>query len=203
MITTIATWLAFWILVMGVKDYFFKKYKITYYQYSWQHTLFFIVSLVLLCFVYKNSFESYFQNQYGLVIPSILILLVSWLTVPNFYKKDYFTRKERFAYGVPKFFEILFQQLGFLAGLLTFNLSPVLFGLVFFLMHLPVLFFISRTFALTFIGGSLVGGIIFAYLQSFGVKGFLLSVFIHFFFYVLFHALLSSGRFPKITPHKR
>lgn len=203
MITAITIWLTFWILVMGVKDYFFKKYKITYYQYSWQHTLFFIISLALLFLVYKSNFVNYFSNQYLLVIFSLVILFILWLIAPKFYKNDYFTKRERFLYAVPKFFEILFQQFGFLAGLLTFGLSPTLFGLVFFVIHIPVLFFIPKKFALFFISGSLFGGIIFAYLQSLGVNGFLLAVLIHILFYIGFHAVLSSGRFSKIIPHKR
>jgi len=203
MITTITIWLTFWILVMGVKDYFFKKYKITYYQYSWQHTLFFIISLALLFLVYKSNFVNYFSNQYLLVISSLVILFILWLLAPRFYKNDYFTKTERILYAVPKFFEILFQQFGFLAGLLTFGLSPTLFGLVFFAIHIPVLFFIPKKFALFFIGGSLFGGIIFAHLQSLGINGFLLAVLIHILFYICFHTALSSGRFPKIIPHKR
>jgi hypothetical protein len=188
---------------MGVKDYFFKKYKITYYQYSWQHTLFFVFSLALLFFVYKDYFINYFDNQYLSLISSLFILFALWLLAPKFYKNDYFTNKERFLYAIPKFFEILFQQFGFLAGLLTFGLPPTLFGLVFFAIHIPVLFFIPRRFALVFIGGSFLGGIIFAYLQSLGENGFLLAVLIHFLFYICFHCALSSGRFPKIIPHKR
>ncbi len=203
MITWITIWLVFWILVMGVKDFLFKKYKITYYENSWQHSLFFICSLFLLSIVYKNYFINYFDNQYILVISSLIILFIFWLIAPRFYKNDYFTKRERLLYAVPKFFEILFQQFAFLAGLLTFGLSPILFGLVFFAIHIPVLFFIPKKFALFFIGGSLFGGIIFAYLQSFGVNGFSLAVLIHFLSYICFHGALSSGRFPKIIPHKR
>ena len=200
----IPIWLIFWFGVMGAPNHLFKKYGIAYYKYSWQHTIFFILATAILGFVYRSQFAVYFQSlpSYFLLVIALLFLL--WIFVPFLYSKDYFTRKERFGYQLPKFFEILFLHLCFLGGLLTFGFSPIAFGLVFFAVHVPILFWLPKKFALMPVMGSLVGGVIFATLQSFGVSGFLVSLLIHLFFWSAFHFLLSSKKgFLGIIPVKR
>ncbi|MDQ5954267.1 MAG: hypothetical protein QG583_195 [Patescibacteria group bacterium] len=200
----IIIWLVFWGAVMGGVNFLFKKYKITYYQYPWQHTLFFLFAIGTLCLVYKEYFINYFKDMPPYFIPVIFLLFISWIAIPRFYKNDYFIKTERTNYQVVKFFEILFQQLAFLGGLLTFGVAPFVFGLVFFLIHLPTALFIPKGVAVVFTSGSLIGGIIFSYLQSQGLWGFVLSLLVHITFYLVFFykynilkPLLGS------TPHKR
>lgn len=202
-ITWLLIWLVLWFGVMGLPVYLFKKYGVTLYQKSYQHTFFYILSILLLLVVYNRFYQVYFQN---LSIYSLLIvagLCIFWLLVPRIYKQDYYTTAERFRYQVPKFFDILFQQLCFLGGLLTFNISPFMLGVIFFLVHLPGVFFLPTKFALFVSAGSLVGGLVFAYLQSQGVPGFLIALTIHLFFWIAFHYSITSTKLLKMTPIKR
>lgn len=188
---------------MGVPLYLFKKYKITYYEKSWQHTLFYILSLAVLFAVYGQPFFNYFSQISAPILVSLLCIFLFWLVIPIFYKNDYFTKKERLQHQIPKFFEILFQQLCFLAGLLTFNVSSIIFALIFFIIHIPIIFFLHKKLALVFITGSLVGGLIFAYLQPMGVLGFLFSLSLHLSVYLVLYYALSIKHFWGITPIKR
>lgn len=199
----ILTWLLFWFTVMGLPNYLFKKYKITYYENSWQHTLFFITSSVLLFWVYKSYLPSYF-NEFNLThLITTLVLFLFWIFVPFWiYKDDYYEKTERFNYQLPKFFDIIFQQLCILSGLLTFGVSPFVFGVMFFMVHVPILILIPKRFMLLPVFGSLVGGIIFAYLQSQGLSRILIALFIHLLFWLIAHYLLSN-RFFGMVPIKR
>ncbi len=203
MITLMAIWLFFWISGMGLPNYLFKKYKITYYEKSWQHTLFFIVLSLILFVVYQNPFFIYFNDLSLYHLMVVLSLFMIWLFVPTFYKNDYYTKKERFGYQLPKFFEILFQDICFLGGLLTFGVSPVMFGLVFFVVHIPAVFLLPKKFSLFPIISSFIGGLVLAYLQSKGILGFLVAFFIHLSFWSIFHYSLSKKDFLGITPLKR
>lgn len=203
MIEWIIIWIILWGFVMGLPNYLFKKYRINYHEYSWQHSLFYIFSILIACAVYKDYFLLYFNNFISIFIFSV-IFFIAWVLVPRLFKKDYYdTRKERLLYQIPKFFEILFQQFCFLGGLLTFGFTPAMFGLVFFFLHIPILFFIPKSFSLVFISGSLIGGTIFAYSQSFGPSGFVIALLIHLIFYLCFHAILASGKLLNISPHRR
>lgn|SRR3989344_3923705 len=201
--TWIIVWLFFWISALGLTNYFFKKHNITYYEKSWQHTIFFIVLSLTLFVVYQNQFFVYFKDLSLWHLMAVLFLFILWLFAPTLYKNDYYTRKERFGYQLPKFFEILFQDICFLGGLLTFGISPIMFGLVFFAVHIPAVFLLPKKFALLPITGSLFGGLIFAYLQSQGILGFLLTLFIHLLFWASLHYALSKKDFLGITPLKR
>jgi len=203
MITWIIIWLLFWISSLGFINYLFKKHKITYYEKSWQHTLFFIILSLILFVVYQNQFFLYFNDFSFYHLMVVLFLFILWLFVPILYKNDYYAKKERFAYQLPKFFEIFFQDVCFLGGLLTFGISPVMFGLVFFVVHIPAVFLLPKKFALLPIISSLFGGLIFAYLQSQGISGFLATLFIHLSFWASFHYTLSKKNFLRITPLKR
>jgi hypothetical protein len=200
----IIIWLILWFGVMGLPNLLFKKYKITYHENSWSHTIFYFLSILVLFLVYKNPFYIYFSDLtlgFKLILLSLFVL---WLVIPTIYKNDYYAnRMERFRYQLPKFFEILFQQFCFLGGLLTFEISPLSFGLVFFAVHIPVIFVIPKKFALFFTFGSLFGGLIFASLQSYGVNGFLLSLLIHLLFYIIFHYALTVKNLLRVTPHRR
>ncbi|OGI64517.1 hypothetical protein A3H53_00640 [Candidatus Nomurabacteria bacterium RIFCSPLOWO2_02_FULL_40_10] len=61
MITWIIIWLFFWISALGLTNYLFKEHKITYFEKSWQHTIFFIVLSLILFIVYQNQFFTYFK----------------------------------------------------------------------------------------------------------------------------------------------
>lgn len=205
MITWIIIWLFFWISALGLTNYLFKEHKITYFEKSWQHTIFFIVLSLILFIVYQNQFFTYFKAFSVWHLVAVLSLFVLWLFVPILYKNDYYAKKERFGYQLPKFFEILFQDICFLGGLLTFGISPIMFGLFFFAVHIPAVFILPKKFALLPITGSLFGGLIFAYLQSQGISGFLLALFIHLLFWGTLHYLLTKSidGFLGITPLKR
>lgn len=202
MITWITIWIILWTTVMGLPNYLYKKYKITYYQNWWQHTLFFISFLTILFIVYQNQYSIYFNNfsLHNLLI--ILGLFLLYFFIPATYKNTVYNKKEILGYQLPKFFEILFQQLCFLGGLLTFGVSPIAFGILFFIVHVPVIFLLPKKFAVFPITASLVGGLIFAHLQSYGIYGFLISFSIHLLFWLVFHYLLIKN-FLGITPLKR
>lgn len=202
MITWIIIWLFFWISALGITNFLFKKHGITYYEKSWQHTLFFIVFCLILSVVYQNQFLVYFNNLSWYHFLTALLLFTLWLSVPTLYKNDYYAKKERFGYQLPKFFEILFQDICFLGGLLTFGISPTMFGLVFFLVHIPAVFLLPKKFALLPIFGSLFGGFIFAHLQIQGISGFLIALFIHLLFWATLHYALQKNLL-GITPLKR
>lgn len=199
----IIIWLIFWTAGMGIPNYLFKKYKITYYEKSWQHSLFFLVLIALLFITYKNQFSEYFTSVSSEQIVFFLLLTIIWFVAPAFYQKDYYTKTERMRYQIPKYFEVLFQDICFLGGLLTFGISPGLFGLVFFLVHLPAVFLLPKRFALLPILGSLVGGLIIAYLQVAGVSGFLLALLVHLLFWFLLHYFLVRNMLFGVSPVKR
>ena len=202
-ISWIIIWLFFWVSALGITNYLFKKHKITYYEKSWQHTIFFIALSLIFFVVYQDQFFVYFSDLSLWHLIAVLALFIIWLFVPSLYKNDYYAKKERFGYQLPKFFEILFQDICFLGGLLTFGLSPVLFGLIFFVVHIPVVFLLPKKFALFPIFGSLFGGLIFAYLQSQGILGFLVALLIHLSFWSTLHYLFSNKGLFGITPLKR
>ncbi len=202
MITWIIIWLFFWISALGTTNYLFKNHNITYYEKSWQHTTFFIVLSLILFTVYQNQFFVYFKYFSLWHLMAILLLFILWLFVPTLYKNDYYAKKERFGYQLPKFFEILFQDICFLGGLLTFGISPAMFGLVFFVVHIPAVFLLPKKFALLPIFGSLFGGFIFAHLQIQGISGFLIALFIHLLFWATLHYALQKNIL-GITPLKR
>ncbi len=203
MISWIIIWLIFWISALGFTNYLFKKHGITYYEKSWQHTLFFIILSRILFVIYQNQFFTYFNDLSLWHLIVVLSLFILWLFVPALYKNDYYAKKERFGYQLPKFFEILFQDICFLGGLLTFGISPVMFGLVFFVVHIPAVFILPKKFALLPIIGSLFGGLILAYLQSRGIFGFLIALFIHLSFWASLHFAFSLKDFLNITPLRR
>lgn len=202
MITWIIIWLIFWSSALGITNYLFKKHGVTYYEKSWQHTLFFILLSLTLFVVYQDQFFIYFNDISLWHFMVVLFLFILWLSVPKLYKNDYYAKKERFGYQLPKFFEILFQDICFLGGLLTFGISPTMFGLVFFVVHIPAIFLLPKKFALLPISGSLFGGLIFAHLQSQGVFGFLVALFIHLLFWATLHYALQKNIL-GITPLKR
>ncbi len=199
----IILWLFFWASGMGLPNYLFKRYKITYYEKSWQHSFFFIFLSIIVGIVYQEQFTTYFKDISFYQIATVIFLLTLWLFVPRLYFNDYYSKNERLRYQVPKFFEIFFQDICFLGGLLTFGVSPITFGLIFFLVHIPVLFFLPKKFALLPITGSLAGGIIFASLQSKGINGFLIALFIHLLFWSTIHFFLSRKQTFGIIPLKR
>ena len=199
----IIIWLIFWAAGMGIPNYLFKKYKITYYEKSWQHSLFFLVLTTLLFITYKSQFGEYFASVSWEQIVFFLLLTIAWLVAPAFYQKDYYTKKERIGYQIPKYYEVLFQDICFLGGLLTFGISPGLFGFVFFLVHLPAVFLLPKRFALLPITGSLVGGLIIAYLQASGVSGFLFALFVHLSFWFFLHYFLVRNKLFGVLPVKR
>ena len=197
-------WLIFWVSVMGLPIYLFKRYHITLHQNSWQHTSFYIFATITLFWVYHKFFFGYFVSPYIYNSLFILALFIIWLLAPFTYQQDYYTRSERLRYQVPKFFDIIFQQLCFLGGLLTIGFSPFGFALMFFIVHIPGVFFLSNKFAAFVAIGSLLGGLIFAYLQSLGNAGFLVALTIHLLFWIVFHFLLSGKtQFLGIVPIKR
>ncbi len=202
MIQWISIWIILWGFVMGLPNYLYKKYKITYYQNWWQHALFFISFLIILFVVYQDQFFVYFNNFSSKNLLIIVGLFLLYFFIPATYKNTLYPKKEILYYQLPKFFEILFQQLCFLGGLLTFGVSPVTFGILFFVVHVPVIFLLPKKFALFPVVASLVGGLIFAYLQSYGISGFLVSFFIHLLFWLVFHYLLIND-YLGITPLKR
>lgn len=197
------TWLVFWFGGMGFPMYLYKKFRITFYRYSWQHALFYTFLLVMLYVVYWDYYSVYFNSVSIYHLSIVIVLFLVWIFIPILYQNDYYTKDERRAYQLPKFFEIVFQQLCFLGGLLTCGLSPIIFGLIFFAVHVPFFLYIRKMFALFFTAFSLFGGVIFAYLQSVGIAGFLIALYIHVAFYVLAHYALSRRQFLGIEPFKR
>jgi hypothetical protein len=192
-----------WFGAMGLPLYAFEKYGLTFYKQTYQTTLFYICCIVVLFAVYHNFYVIYFKSLPAYIPLVILAQFLSWVILPRIYKQDYYTSAERFRYQVPKFFDILFQQLCFLGALLTFNISPLILGTLFFLAHLPGVFFLPIKFALFVSTGSLLGGLLFAYLQSEGTTGFFIALTIHLFFWIAFHYTITSTRLLKITPVKR
>jgi len=202
-IVWIIVWLIFWFGVMGSTVFLFKKYKITYYEKYWQHSIFFILSIVILLIIYKQAILPYFNQISTCNLVAFLSMIILWFVVPRFYKNDYFTKEERLQHQMPKFFEVLFQQLCFLGGLLTFGVSPIVFGVTFFIVHLPNFIFLPKKFAMFPTISSLFGGLIFSYLQSKGVSGFLFSLSLHLLSYLVFYYVLSKKVFASVVPIKR
>lgn len=199
----IIIWLVLWFGVMGLTNLLFKKRDFSYYKYPFQNLALFILSIFITLWVYRDVVLNYFVDISIGKILLICALFLFWIFVPYIYKNDYFSKRERISYQIPKFFEILFQQICFLGGLLTMGLSPLMFGILFFVVHIPIIFFIPSKFFLFPILGSLAGGIIFAYLQLQGVAGFLLAFFIHLVFWATTHYLFSINRMFGIVPIKR
>lgn len=123
-----------------------------------------------------------------------------WIFIPRIYKNDYYTKKERLSYQLPKFSEVLFQQLCFLGGFLTCGVSPLIFGLGFFIVHLPLVFFIRHKFAFFTTTSSLIEGVVFAYLHFSGLMGFLIALCTHIFFYIFSHYMLTRTQFLGLIP---
>lgn len=203
MIIWLLIWLVLWFGAMGLPLYTFEKYGLTFYKQTYQTTLFYMCCITILFAIYHNFYFIYFKNLPVYTPLIILTQFFAWVILPRIYKQDYYTSTERLRYQVAKFFDILFQQLCFLGALLTFNISPLALGVLFSLVHLPGVFFLPTKFALFVSAGSLVGGLLFAYLQSEGVTGFLIALTIHLFFWIAFHYTITSTKLLKIAPIKR
>ncbi len=200
---SIATWFFMWIVWMGLPNYAFKKWKCTYHQYPFINTLWYITGITFWCIVYFPHLQQYFFAQANFSVVTLLLSLPILIFIPRYFHRDFFTPKERANYHFVKYFDVLCQQVGFLCGLLTFWIGAFGFGMVFFLTHFLLIFFIPRNSALTFSGASLIGGLLFSFLHARGPVGFMVAFFIHRLFYIFLHAYYTKQSATNVSIHKR
>lgn len=188
-------WLVVWGIFLGLPQlaYKLKGNNFLYQNKPYLYTIWFLIGIIVSSIFYKKYLLNYFQDNYTLLVIGILLIVVFYICIKtkNIHSSE---KKEKYniSFKIPKIFEILFQQVTFLGGLLTFNLNPIVYGLLFFLIHIPLVFLLPKRFSHSFIIGSLFGGIIFAFLQSWNMFGFLLTVFFHFTFYIILDIYLSK-----------
>lgn len=203
----IILWLAMWFGIMGIPNYFFGIGRTNYYQQPIRNIVWYTAGISVLVYVFYSSLEKYFdpilnnfESQLFFIAISIIFLVI-WIVVPLFLHNDYYNNsRERTSYQMTKIFEILFQQLCFLSGFILFDLPWYIFGVIFFVIHLPVPLIIPRRLGIITAAASLPGGLIFALLHSYGPIGFLVATTIHCTFYLMLPFIYS---FRKIRPVKR
>lgn len=183
-------------MFIGIPQLLYRVYgkSFLYQNKSCTYTGWFLMGNILTILYYKKYLINYFDNNYlllclGTVCIVLLYFFVKTKNVHDIESKSTYNLK----FKVPKIFEISFQQITFLAGLLSFGISPLFYGILFFGIHIPLVFVLPKRFSYSFIGGSLFGGIIFAYLHTMGVFGFLLATLVHFLFYILLDMYLSKS----------
>jgi hypothetical protein len=186
------TWLALWSLALGVPNLLFWLRGITYQKAPWSFTLFFLGMGAVTWEVYHSVFLSYIADWNVLHIATFIGVAAVWFISPWWYRRKDNDAVTRWQYQLPKFSELLFQQIVFLGGLLTFGVSPFRFAATFFVMHLVLMVLMEWRFASLFVAGSLVGGMTFAYLHLQGMYGFIVACLVHVLFYIAFHDAIAA-----------
>ena len=200
---SLCIWLILAALFWGLPTYLYGKGKITFIDRPLSHSAWFLLGIVVTILIFKTNFFIYFSGISTAFVVLFAAVSLAWLLSPYVYPHEHLSRLERAKYQPTKFLEILLQQVLFLAGLLILGENWILFGLLFFAVHLPFLFFLPFRIISVTASFSLPGGLLFAFLQSIGPFGFLASLSLHLLFYAGFHIVMVSGYFPNFKPYRR
>lgn len=196
-------WLILWFGIMGLPNYFFGKGKTSYWEHPLRNIIWYSFGLLCIFLIYNDFLFAYFthnQNQIAFLIVCITTFIV-WIIFPFFLHKDYYQNyNQRLRYQITKIFDITFQQMCLLSGFLLLDVAWYLFGIIFFLIHIPVPFIIPKRLGIITAAASLPGGIVFGYLISLGPIGFVCGVALHFAFYITIPFVYS---FTQIKPVQR
>lgn len=117
----------------------------------------------------------------------VVVALVLWYH--SLTKRDYVPFDVSRNVFLSKTAEIIFQQImvwilfGILQGILLVINPVILFTLVFFIIHVPLMLVIPLKKAMFFVTASLLGGIIFAICLTYIPSGYLIALVIHIGFY--------------------
>jgi hypothetical protein len=196
-------WLALATAFWGLPTYLYGTGRVTFIDRPVSHSAWFLLGIAITIATFNEKFVAYFADVSASFVLLILLVLAMWLLSPLLLPRDHLTFVERLKYQPTKFIEVFLQQVLFLAGLLIFNENWILFGLLFFAVHLPFFFFLPLRIISVTASASLPGGFLFAYLQSFGPIGFVASLGLHMLFYACFNIALASGLIPTLTPYRR
>ena len=119
----------------------------------------------------------------------VLVSLILWYK--SLVKRDYVEHEHSKNVFFSKTTEIIFQQImvwslfGILQGVLLVINPIILFGIVFFMVHIPFLAVIAWKKAAFFVLASIFGGIIFALCLAHVPSGYLIALAIHIGFYAV------------------
>ena len=204
----ITRWLVYWLSVFGIYVLILKPNGINYLNgYYYTSALFFLGGVFgLILFRFKFKKEMFFQSSFGVFT---VIFLYSFMALgfdylyPASPELLSFTFKNNILFPlfnyqtiISKACDIFFQQtLIYILTMLLFSkiqdksLTIKLFGLCFFILHLPLLFVFGAT-GLLFIVPSIVAGLVFSFCLLQFKMGILYSYAIHFSFYLFLGIIL-------------
>jgi len=204
----ITRWLVYWLSVFGVYVLILKPNGINYLNgYYYTSALFFLGGVFgLILFRFKFNKEIFLHSSFYVflvtVIYSFLALGYDYL-YPASSELLSFTFKNNILFPlfnyqtiISKACDIFFQQtLIYILTMLLFSkiqdklLTVKLFGLCFFILHLPLVFVFGVT-GLLFIVPSIVAGLVFSFCLLQFKMGILYSYSIHFSFYLILGIIL-------------
>ena len=201
--TLLAIWVVMWFTAMGLMNYLFSIGKSSYYANPISNTVWYLSCSGLAMLLFSQYVVSYFSVVTKEHLVFLILVLSGWFLIPKLYKNDHYNKNERICYQTVKSSEIICQQLLFLAGFLVFSQEWYLFAVLFFIVHLPAPLVISKKFGLFLALASFPGGLIFAYLHSLGINGFIFAMAVHFAFYAILPLVLGSKLLPDIKVLRR
>jgi hypothetical protein len=187
----ILIWILIWYAAFAGYYLFFKKRNILYKNrpkliIGWYA----LISLIGI-FVFHTQLKLAVVNS--TISSEVLGLLIVATSLVVWYKaligRGYVEREVSRNIFLSKTSEIIFQQVfvwalfGILQGVLLIINPVVLFTLVFFIIHIPLLLVIPWKKAMFFVAASLVGGVVFAICLLYVPSGYLLALAIHTGFY--------------------
>ncbi len=189
----ILLWIFIWYTAFAGYYLFFKKRNILYKNRPKLIVGWYGLMGVIGIFVFHTQLKLAAMNStiifelLGLFV--VIISLVLWYK--SLVKRDYVEREASRNIFLSKTGEIVFQQVlvwalfGILQGVLLVIHPIILFTLVFFIIHIPLMLVISWKKGLFFVVASLLGGVIFATCLIVIPSGYLFALAIHIGFYAV------------------
>jgi hypothetical protein len=189
-------WLAVYAVAWIVWQESIKRGK-DYRTAPYYATVYFLAACLIHYLLFPEIFQAYFTGTKLFALYAVIIgsLVANWLVHAQYHKsftKPGQPKPHKLGTGIwSKHFEILFQQISFLvlaylvSANTTYPTAIYLTAAIFFVLHLPVLYFISKPWALYYSGFSIVGGLMFAYILHACVYGLAVNYLIHTLFYAV------------------
>lgn len=200
-------WLGFWLTAMAFNVFVMKENGITYSNSSFIVAPYFLLMAYIGAFVFTSKTKRFKIFALGSTQTTFIIFSIFFISLP-LCLEFFFPLKESvreflvqqkleyplftFNASFSKWAEIIFQQV-LIISLVKFlkargskdRESIIYFGLIFFLLHIPL--FVTLSFSsLFFIIPSIFGGLIFAFLILKFKRGALYSLGFHMVFYLAF-----------------
>ncbi len=207
----IAGWLTYWLVIFAFFVFAMKPNGVDYLNHYYLTSIFFIISIAfgVKIFNFKISFDAVKNLNKQLlyiVVLSLIFLVLGYIINLNLplsdklvefiYSKHILFPLFKFETSLTKIIDIAFQQ-SMIIGLVLVLYGRlksrarviIIFTIVFFLLHMPLLIIFSWS-GLIFILPSLLAGFIFSYLILCFNYGIVYSFFVHQFFYIALGIIL-------------